>query len=812
MRQHNRTWTCRLSSHEPETFQCSRDFEIHLRQYHPEDFSETQLETLRETCFQPGPNPFAEQVRVAQFQEDTNCGLCVFCHFPLSEAMTTAEKTRKHLQNSRSEVLSQVLQDHVVAHLEHIALLALPDADERDSDMENWTVDNTMPEAERIVDQGDDTLPSARFDVEDLLDGVNISREDDIDSDWSFFFENSMCARSQPYCGHVADAKLIAFVQRALDSSESIIETDFYMVIHWLWYSDMNSRMEAIPSAGPNTFHWALDSRADSPGYGLQEWLSNGSGFFLIKGMRGSGKSTFMKFIRSHDETSSRLSAWAKSERVLSVGFAAWASGSELLKCTDGLLRLVLYSILTHFEWKKFKLVLLGLKDASRHRPEPTLHVLKASMELLVRILEAQGIMVCLFVDGLDEFDRPEQVLDILGDFVAVPSLKVCVSSRRPAFNHALASVPSLTLEDHTKDDIRSYVHTRLQKSSFRVLKKLEPLAGRVIEKACGSFLWVSMIMSALESSIKIGDTLETLVGDLNSMPGELERIYRRDFERLDPSFSSETKQIFKLLLVMPKSPSLLTLFLTFNPSLLEPAAKLHHVRLFAVTWLETRSGDLLALRQEKAMLTGSFRAEFIGAMFPILHTLEANQLAASVVFIHHTVREFLDAEELPDPPYVQVLLAALVQIRLFVETAEPGPVDLLSTAVDDFFYVLSIIPDHLQADCVPVFDELELVLLDHSRSTGQHPKSDVAERFSVIFPNRKRRIYPRCLREEVPFRTLHEHKIRWIIDPDDQDSAIIFTRMSNSQFAQMSKLDFLSMAASTAKEVQSEAASTKKS
>ena len=43
----------------------------------------------------------------------------------------------------------------------------------------------------------------------------------------------------------------------------------------------------------------------------LLNWLSSGSGIFHVSGKMGSGKSTLMKFLGSHDETRKRLTAWA---------------------------------------------------------------------------------------------------------------------------------------------------------------------------------------------------------------------------------------------------------------------------------------------------------------------------------------------------------------------------------------------------------------------------------------------------------------------------------------------------------------------
>ena len=75
-------------------------------------------------------------------------------------------------------------------------------------------------------------------------------------------------------------------------------------------------------------------------------WLQFGKGIYWVNGKAGSGKSTLMKYIVSHNKTASLLRTWAGDSKLCTGGFFFWNSGSKQQRCQVGLFRSLLHEIL----------------------------------------------------------------------------------------------------------------------------------------------------------------------------------------------------------------------------------------------------------------------------------------------------------------------------------------------------------------------------------------------------------------------------------------------------------------------------------
>ena len=80
---------------------------------------------------------------------------------------------------------------------------------------------------------------------------------------------------------------------------------------------------------------------------------------------------------------------------------------------------------------------------------------------LLDTILLLHRQPICLFLDGLDEIDAQEDPLSLIETIQDMNAqnieLKICVSSRpEPIWNPSLNHLPSLRLQDLTKQDMRT--------------------------------------------------------------------------------------------------------------------------------------------------------------------------------------------------------------------------------------------------------------------------------------------------------------------------------------------------------------------
>lgn len=77
------------------------------------------------------------------------------------------------------------------------------------------------------------------------------------------------------------------------------------------------------------------------------EWLRSGSKVYWINGKAGSGKSTLMNYICQHPRKEELLKEWSAERGVLTPTFFFWNAGSRQQKTVDGLLRSLIYQILT---------------------------------------------------------------------------------------------------------------------------------------------------------------------------------------------------------------------------------------------------------------------------------------------------------------------------------------------------------------------------------------------------------------------------------------------------------------------------------
>lgn len=118
-----------------------------------------------------------------------------------------------------------------------------------------------------------------------------------------------------------------------------------------LFYSDITSRQEHIDREFhgiKDSFDWIFDeSREGQRWSNFSEWLKSGNGVYWINGKAGSGKSTLMNYICNHDRKVELLTQWSADRQLLTPTFFFWNAGSDQQKTIDGLLRSIIYQILT---------------------------------------------------------------------------------------------------------------------------------------------------------------------------------------------------------------------------------------------------------------------------------------------------------------------------------------------------------------------------------------------------------------------------------------------------------------------------------
>jgi hypothetical protein len=135
-------------------------------------------------------------------------------------------------------------------------------------------------------------------------------------------------------------------------------------------------------------------------------------------------------------------------------------------------------------------LISVILPDHWRHEyTEPTEYYqeFQWDLETISRALEhlytQDQIRVCLFIDGLDEYEHGhrgshETIVKLFQHIAKSPNIKICLSSRPwLVFKDAFQMYPGLRLQDLNSTDISRYVEDKLNDhTKMKELRRTDPL------------------------------------------------------------------------------------------------------------------------------------------------------------------------------------------------------------------------------------------------------------------------------------------------------------------------------------------------
>lgn len=342
-----------------------------------------------------------------------------------------------------------------------------------------------------------------------------------------------------------------------------------------LAFKNMSDRMERIAEPHRKTFTWIFEDPEQWHGLwsNFPEWLRADSSLYWVAGKAGSGKSTLMKYVVEDERTKEHLSSWSAPRDLLMAGFFFWNSGASMQMSQEGLLQSLLYELLRqcHDSSNLVPLMFPDIWEAYNLFQEPPkvppLIQLVRAMECLIKET-ASSRNVFLVMDGLDEFSgNSEHLLRLVQRLAAWPHVKICVSSRPwSVFEDAFQDVPKLLVQDLTRDDIQVFVSSNFEgHAGFKELLDEEPqyasdLVNSVVEKACGVFFWVSLVVRILLHGLSNGDRVSDLQIKVNSLPPDLEDMFQKIFDGLDPFYIAHTARLFQIVRAAQYPPTLLAM------------------------------------------------------------------------------------------------------------------------------------------------------------------------------------------------------------------------------------------------------------
>lgn len=238
--------------------------------------------------------------------------------------------------------------------------------------------------------------------------------------------------------------------------------------------------------------------------------------------------------------------------------------GSYIQKSFEGLLKSLIYQLL---EQKPglFKLLKIQLPPKENAlKTDETQTFLKSIFE---RILDQNEVNcnLCFFLDALDEYSGdPAFMAQFLKGLVrertaTQAKLKICFSSRPlQVFIDSFKNVPGFTLHEYTLEDIKKVVASKMR-GSVRMAEYLDsPLASKrlasqklaqeIVSRAEGVFLWVRLVLDELLQDFAAGDSIDSLLGKLLSLPDDLEEYYQKMLVRIPQKYHQECLVMFEIV------------------------------------------------------------------------------------------------------------------------------------------------------------------------------------------------------------------------------------------------------------------------
>ncbi|KAK5080510.1 hypothetical protein LTR24_008500 [Lithohypha guttulata] len=318
-----------------------------------------------------------------------------------------------------------------------------------------------------------------------------------------------------------------------------------------LAYDSMSARRMQLAQDPAQHVEWVWKQKAHS-GVGFVDWLGSESPMFWITGKPGSGKSTLMKYVADSTRTRDFLPAHPDRQWLVVHFYFDFRAGSGTANSVDGLLKSMLFQLARQSD---------DAADAIRHDPKGAdYHEVRSTLDRqeLLHLLQVSTSAIlpkhdiCGFVDALDEFSGHSlDLLRLMDSLIHHGVSKICVASR-PEFILAqyLGDRPHLEMQAYNFRTIQAYVKDVLQQIPAQVHPNvsLAELTIDVVQAAEGVILWARLAMYHLVQSVISGETKEEIYQALNEFPRELNGVYERLLQALEPSKQLESAMFLHLI------------------------------------------------------------------------------------------------------------------------------------------------------------------------------------------------------------------------------------------------------------------------
>ena len=281
-----------------------------------------------------------------------------------------------------------------------------------------------------------------------------------------------------------------------------------------------------------SSFGWIWDSA-------FADWLSSSEPLFWLRGKPASGKSTLTQYLVHNGRTRSKLREYKNCEWLTTYFFFDFRGGRGINNNFEGLLRSLLVQLLD---------AMPELKECVPAESSTYWHEARLR-ECLLSAFDHSSKGLCLFIDGLDEYEgdmlqllRFLKKLQTVGEDSRTPR-KIYVSSRpEPVPSELLEGMPSLSMSEENGRGIHAYIQSTIKDMPSKIVEdpQWRALCDGLVKRAEGVFLWARFALDELIQGFCKGESIDELSDRLQSVPDELEGIYKRIVDRMAPQAKNE--------------------------------------------------------------------------------------------------------------------------------------------------------------------------------------------------------------------------------------------------------------------------------
>lgn len=350
--------------------------------------------------------------------------------------------------------------------------------------------------------------------------------------------------------------------------------------------SDMEVRARNEHCAAFNNI-FSTPAAGKNPWVNYCQWLESDKQLYWITGARESGKTTLMKFIahgpqhRPHESLVGSvpfLRKWANGKPLITATFLYNTPGKNVELTMEGMLRSVLLRILTNCPEAMARLSPTKWKSICLFGDSYFVTEEENLSDLLIDTLNAvkESHRICIFVDGLDEFDSGNgDLVRLFKRIIDNTSAKLCFVSRLlPIYQDILGSGPNLDIRDLTYRQVAAYVEEAMNANDefCQFQKDNAGSAARLVEsittKAAGVFVWARAAVIIMLDGFHHTDKISDLCKRLDRIPLDINELYQSILNDMEPESLRDLAQI---LLIMgscdePPPAILLSFALEKNP------------------------------------------------------------------------------------------------------------------------------------------------------------------------------------------------------------------------------------------------------